>query len=488
MERNVDGAFYITGGTIPPDAPSYVVRGADADLLDGLRSGEFCYILTTRQMGKSSLMVRAAAALRAQQTTVAFLDLTAVGLNVSAEQWYNGLLAMLVPQIARGVSADVTTSTAEAKSARRETARALSDFLTENAHLGLLQQFMGALEQVFLPRVGRDAEWVIFVDEVDAVRTLPFSTDEFFTAIRACYNRRVENPDLKRLTFCLTGVATPADLVQNVQLSPFNIGRRIVLNDFTEKEARVLASTAWLAGEMELRDFAAPRESAVWGKSYVAGSLSGARKRAQQRVKAQKVVDSSPKLPVASDLAYSGDYTEEEQSHVAERLSGFFARVKYRNVTSAEASIRKERDEHSVFLSRDGKFLAAFRGKGDRINYNFSEQDIELLRGSIRTHNHLRDVSFSTDDMRTACRLEMKESRAVGPNMLFVLRPGTAIWNSVFYEEVFSPAYDRAERFVLENQLEEEDDDGDFIHKTWIEVSRQLGMVYLRYGKDGTRI
>ena len=34
-------------------------RQADIDLLEGLRQGQFCYVLTARQMGKSSLMVRA---------------------------------------------------------------------------------------------------------------------------------------------------------------------------------------------------------------------------------------------------------------------------------------------------------------------------------------------------------------------------------------------------------------------------------------------
>ena len=51
-----NSAFYITGGTLPPDAASYVERQADKDLLNGLRSGEYCYVLNSRQMGKSSLI------------------------------------------------------------------------------------------------------------------------------------------------------------------------------------------------------------------------------------------------------------------------------------------------------------------------------------------------------------------------------------------------------------------------------------------------
>ena len=56
--------FYKTGGTMAGDAASYVPRRADLELFQALSEGEFCYVLTSRQMGKSSLMVRTAARLR----------------------------------------------------------------------------------------------------------------------------------------------------------------------------------------------------------------------------------------------------------------------------------------------------------------------------------------------------------------------------------------------------------------------------------------
>jgi hypothetical protein len=59
--------FYVTGGTVPPDAPSYVERQADKDLLSALLAGEYCYVLNTRQMGKSSLSARALAVLLMQR-------------------------------------------------------------------------------------------------------------------------------------------------------------------------------------------------------------------------------------------------------------------------------------------------------------------------------------------------------------------------------------------------------------------------------------
>ena len=91
--------FYITGGTLPLHAPSYVPRHADTQLLEGLQQGQFCYVLNTRQMGKSSLMIRTALRLQEQGCRVAILDLTAVGHNLSVDQWYFGLLGNLALQV-----------------------------------------------------------------------------------------------------------------------------------------------------------------------------------------------------------------------------------------------------------------------------------------------------------------------------------------------------------------------------------------------------
>lgn len=213
------GSFYITGGTLPYHAASYVPRRADHDLLAGLNGGEFCYVLNTRQMGKSSLMIRTAHQLRQQGNTVAVLDLTAIGQNLSPDQWYDGLLMSLAEQLSLE--------------------DALEDFWQDNTYLGPLQRFMTALGKIVLPQIAQ--RLVIFVDEIDAVRSLPFPADEFFAAIRECYNRRQTDPIYEKLAFCLLGVATPADLIVDTRMSPFNIGRRILLTDFVPSEAVPLA-------------------------------------------------------------------------------------------------------------------------------------------------------------------------------------------------------------------------------------------------------
>src|SRR4030095_3895839 len=87
----------------------------------------------------------------------------------------------------------------------------LEEFWLANERLGPCQRFFAALRDVVLPR--RVGALAIFVDEIDAGRSLPFSLDEFFAAIRECYNRRAEDAEFSRLTFCLLGVATPSDLI-----------------------------------------------------------------------------------------------------------------------------------------------------------------------------------------------------------------------------------------------------------------------------------
>ncbi|MEQ8956412.1 MAG: AAA-like domain-containing protein, partial [Coleofasciculus sp. C2-GNP5-27] len=77
----------------------------------------------------------------------------------------------------------------------------------------------------------------VFLDEIDSIIKLNFK-DDFFAFIRACYNQRADNPDYNRLTFCLLGVATPSNLIDDKKRTPFNIGRSIQLGGFQFEDAK----------------------------------------------------------------------------------------------------------------------------------------------------------------------------------------------------------------------------------------------------------
>jgi len=211
--------FYTAGGTLGADAPSYVPRPADQTIHASLANGEFCYVLTARQMGKSSLMARAARRLREGGAAVVMIDLAAIGQNLTVEQWYDGLMA----RIGDGLGLEDE----------------LEEFWEEHAELGPLNRWVETIRRVALRL--RQERIVLFVDEVDVVKSLPFSTDEFFAAIRACHNMRVEHAEFERLTFCLLGAATPLDLIRDRQSTPFNVSRPVELADFTIEECATLA-------------------------------------------------------------------------------------------------------------------------------------------------------------------------------------------------------------------------------------------------------
>jgi len=165
-------------------------------------------------------MVRTAVQLRQQGCSVVILDLTAIGQNLDVDQWYFSLLCHVGEKL--NLEAEMEA------------------YWDANQRRAPLYRFMGALHEVYLERKRKPL--VVFVDEIDAVRSLrQFSADEFFAGIRECYNGRPEDPKLERLTFCLLGVATPSDLISDQRITPFNIGRAVELKDFTSAEVEVLA-------------------------------------------------------------------------------------------------------------------------------------------------------------------------------------------------------------------------------------------------------
>ncbi|MBI5706215.1 MAG: AAA-like domain-containing protein [Armatimonadetes bacterium] len=211
-----EGPYFRPGGTLDPASPSYIERAADRQLLSALLAHEYVYLLDSRQKGKSSLVARTIEKLQEAGVTTIKLDLQRIGANVTPDQWYAGILVSVGQQLGNS--------------------KELFDYWQAHQMVGPLARFIGTLHEVLLANTSGPI--VFFIDEIDFVRALPFSTDEFFAGIRDCYNRRSESESFQRLTFCLVGVATPGQLIRNPEVTPFNVGQRIELSDFGLEEIR----------------------------------------------------------------------------------------------------------------------------------------------------------------------------------------------------------------------------------------------------------
>ncbi|MEO1399737.1 MAG: AAA family ATPase [Cyanobacteria bacterium J06635_1] len=212
---------YQVGGSLGTDAPTYVVRQADRQLYKALRRGQYCYIFNARQMGKSSLRVQMMKRMQTEGAACVAIDLSVIGnRQTTQEQWYAGFMYVLSSSLGLRKQLDIRA------------------WWRDHRLLSPLQRLGEFVNQVILPHITEDI--IVFIDEVDSVISLEFEADDFFIWLRTCFNQRADHPDYRRLTFVLLGVATPSQLIQDPQRTPFNIGQAIELNGFQLHEAHPL--------------------------------------------------------------------------------------------------------------------------------------------------------------------------------------------------------------------------------------------------------
>jgi WD40 repeat protein len=237
MTRSNRPAYrYQAGGSLGANDPTYVYRQADEALYDRLKEGDFCYVFNCRQMGKSSLGTQIMGRLITEGICCVRVDLSAIGSSgVSMAEWYRSLIGALHDDVTELVDAGISEAMADLD---LEAWQAKYEALMRAEGISAVRLFNRYLKEILLGAMPQQ-RFMIFIDEIDSVLDLEDSSD-FFGLIRACFNRRADNADYQRLTFALFGVATPGRLIRDVNKTPFNLGKAIVLTGFELERSLVL--------------------------------------------------------------------------------------------------------------------------------------------------------------------------------------------------------------------------------------------------------
>lgn len=189
----------------------YVERAADRQLKSIVEDmGRPGYVLVARQMGKTNLLIHMKRT--RVQDLVLYKDLSTQ--FDSPRSFFRNLIDSLLESFSDfdGAAENILNSRSSEIEPNIEYER----------HLRLLLKCT-------------KKKIIIVLDEIDSLVSSPFS-DMIFAQIRSMYFSRINFPDYERLTYVLSGVAEPTDLIKNKNISPFNIGEKIYLEDFARAE------------------------------------------------------------------------------------------------------------------------------------------------------------------------------------------------------------------------------------------------------------
>lgn len=207
-------------GAVQLDSQFYIVRPTDRAFQEALaRRDSVVLIRGARQVGKTSLLARGLQQARAAGARVVLTDFQKLNASdlESTEKFFRTLGGWVARQLKLDVSPDDIWSAGSGPSMN------FTDYVLEEV-----------LEKPPSPLV-----WAM--DEVDRLFTCPFAS-EVFGLFRSWYNDRVLSPHLPwdRLTLAIA-YATEAHLfITDMNQSPFNVGTRLALEDFTPAQVAEL--------------------------------------------------------------------------------------------------------------------------------------------------------------------------------------------------------------------------------------------------------
>jgi hypothetical protein len=193
----------------------YVKRDADKQIKSIIKDmGRPGYILVARQMGKTNLLLNAKRELEDEENIFVYFDFS--NLEDNPRDCFRSIIDMAID------------------SHEEMFAEVRGTIYQNRGNLNLPPHKEHERELRLLLKAVR-GKIVITLDEIGSLAKVSFS-DEVFAQIRSIYFSRVNFPEYERLTYILAGVAEPSELIKNKNISPFNIGEKIYLDDFSYKE------------------------------------------------------------------------------------------------------------------------------------------------------------------------------------------------------------------------------------------------------------
>ena len=106
----------------------------------------------------------------------------------------------------------------------------LQSWWQDKAVLGNRQRLLEFYNEIVLQFV--QERIVIFVDGVQCIDHLGIG-DQLLSSIRSAHNARTTDPEFSRLAFVLLGECDPVSLIDEPELSPFNVTQSVPLDDFS---------------------------------------------------------------------------------------------------------------------------------------------------------------------------------------------------------------------------------------------------------------